>query len=403
MMMALSISLSGTLAASQEAVEPETAAETAAPADEPASAAQATPDLDAPQTEQDSVDRIYQEISELLTEEGRPVTPGDTAVADKLADLATRCGVLANNVRSDDARAVLLSCQARVIAALTQLDPADLAATEKAEEQFKHLRETGEQIRSLARPDSQPASDYWKLTADLAEISRSKASIGLRQSLARQMLGDYIDHYAKSQQAGDFVIDARLSLASLLDECGNQQAAAEQLEAIGEVDQASPRFPAYSRLENRAQRIGKAIQIEGVTTSAQRWRLSEQEGRPVLVHVYSDSVESSLKMIDAIRSSLTTQTLGGFRIVSLRVGNAIPGSPTPPWPTLSVDLQPGGVIEQMGVDALPTLAWIDQRGHLASIGHTLAVIDRIPVEPKADEPAEELEFAEPGDDAKKDE
>ena len=97
----------------------------------------------------------------------------------------------------------------------------------------------------------------------------------------------------------------------------------------------------------------------------------------MLIHVYADRVEPSVRMIDVISRSIVEGSLSGITVVSLRVGEPVASSAAPPWPTLPVELEPKGVLDQLGVAALPTLAWLDEKGRLASIGTTPAVLDQL--------------------------
>lgn len=137
------------------------------------------------------------------------------------------------------------------------------------------------------------------------------------------------------------------------------------------------------------------------------WSSTDHIGKPVLIHVYADSVDPSVRMIDAISRRIVEGTLSGIAVVSLRVGDPVAGSSTPLWPALPVELEPGGVLDHLGVEALPTLAWLDAEGKLASIGTTTAVLDQFellqPVEPEEPaDPADAEPAIEPGEESDED-
>ncbi len=326
--------------------------------------------------------RLREELSALLDADGRAAAGADGSDENRLAGLATRCAVLANSVQSQQARAVLLDCQARANASLAQL-AAD-GPEQTRQRRLQQLRSAAEKIRALEVPTAQPAADYWVLLADLAEAVDLGDSVGPRQVLARRLLTAYLDKHRGSRAGREYVIDARLSLAHLLDERGDQRGAMRQVEAIGELPEDSPRLLEVERLTARAARIGKAVQFEGVTTGLEVWRLSDHAGQPVLLHLYADAVQPSLDMIDQITDAIAARALGGFRVVSLRVGEPVAGSKTAPWPTIPIGLEPGGVVDKLGIDALPTLVWIDADGEVASIGHALAVLEQAPAREDGD-------------------
>ncbi len=320
--------------------------------------------------------RQRQELDLLLTAEGLAVSGAEDADDHRLADLATRCEVLANSVQSQQARAILLDCQARAYAALAQIQTDETG--QPSQRRLQQMRSAVDKLRKLDVPIAKPLADYWLLLADLADDAQSDASVASRQALAEQRIKAYLEQYQDHELVRDDVIDARLSLAQLLDQRGDQVLAKEQIDAIGPLPESSPRRPQIDRLLASASRIGMTVELEGVTTQLKLWRLSEHLGKPVLLHVYADAVEPSVAMIDQITQAIIDQSMGGSTIVSLRVGEPVTGTRTAPWPTLPIGLESGGVLEQLSIDALPTLVWIDAQGKVASIGHTAAVLDQMP-------------------------
>lgn len=340
--------------------------------------------------------RLRDELTALLTAEGRAAA-GAQGGTTKLAGLATRCEVLANSAESDPARAMLLACQARANAALAEIEadgPDDARVL-----RLQKVRSAAEKIRALEMPGINSSADYWLLLADLSDAAHSDARVTSKQALAEQLMLGFLEQHAENPGAADYVIDTRLSLARLLDQSGDQAGVTEQLDAIGKLPSDSPRQAEIERLRTRVARTGKQVDFEGVTTRLDVWRLSDHLGQPVLIHIYADPVESSVAMISGIERAIKAQKLGGAVVVSLRVGEAVEGSPRALWPTLPTDLKPDGPLEQLGVDALPTLVWINSRGRIASIGNTLAVLQQMPSEApeqEPDEPEVRDEAGEPG-------
>lgn len=324
--------------------------------------------------------RLKSELDAMLTAEGRAAPSAADGEDNPLAGLATRCALLANSAQSLQARAILLDCQARANAALAQVE-AD-ASSQTYQRRLQQLRSAAEKLRQLEVPIAQPSADYWLLLADLADTAQLSAGIASRQALAEELLSAYLEAYRDNELAREYVIDARLSLAQLMDQRGDQAQALAQLEAIGDLPADSPRKTEIDRLTASAQRVGKSIDIEGVTTQLKVWRLSQHAGHPVLIHIYADAVEPSVAMIDSITQAIAQESLGGCTIVSLRVGEPVSGARLAPWPTLPIGLEEGGVLDQLGIDALPTLVWIDAQGKVASIGHTTRVLDQVPQAPR---------------------
>lgn len=322
-----------------------------------------------------SAKRFEAELAALLQPDGQiDAAQGDDALS-KLASLATRCGILANSAMQDEARLVLLGYQARALAALVTLDQGDDQDTPNWVDQ---LTITAAQIAALAQlPGASPAADYWSLIAERAAPTTQQLSLAQQQGLAERALRAYIDAHGDDPIATEYVLDTKLSLATLLDQRGEQQEVAALLDQIGELPPGSPRLNEVNRLRDSVARVGNLIAFELISTQLARWRVSDHAGKPVLIHVYADQVDASVRMIDVVSRSIVEGSLGGIAVVSLRVGEPVPGKASAPWPTLPVPLERGGVLDQLGVTALPTLAWLDQEGKLFSVGTNSAVLDQL--------------------------
>lgn len=334
--------------------------------------------------EQAAAEALRQELEQVLSADGRAKTL-ESIEDQHLAALAEQSEDLAGRVESDQARSVLLDNAARANAALAQVEGEAPAQDRNA--RLQSVRNQSDRLRTLDLPNANASADYWQLLADLADTTHSGAAIDARQALAEQLLEGFIDHYAQDKPARDYVIDARLALAQLMDDRGDQAGVKKQLEAIGPLPGTSPRREELDRLSASTQRIGQPIQFEAVSTRAQAWRLTDHRGQPVLIHVHADTIDASVKLIDDIKQAIAAKSLGGARVVTLRVGDAVAGTPLTPWPTLPIDLEPGGVVDQLAISALPTLVWIDDQGRIASVGHTRAVLDQMPAAKSQEEQA----------------
>lgn len=319
-----------------------------------------------------SARRFEVELDALLLSDGQL----DVAQADalnKLRSLATRCGILANSALHDEVRLLLLGYQARALAAIASLESVD---QRQDAGRMQQLHDTAQQIAALALPGAAAKADYWLLVAEMGQVASSKKSPTRQRADIERSLATYIDSYRDDAQADEFLLDTRLSLAQLMDQRGAQRDAGRQLAQIGKLAEDSPRLGEVKRLRESIARLGSPITIESISTQLATWRSSDHLGKPVLIHVYADSVDPSVRMIDVINRSIVEGTLSGIAVVSLRVGEPIASTLAPPWPTLPVQLETDGVLDQLGVTALPTLVWLDAQGRLASIGTTAAVLDQ---------------------------
>jgi|GEM_PF-2374874 len=348
--------------------------------------AQEKADEDALASELASAQRIKEELDAALLPDGRVGGDEQDEVVTRLANLATRCSVLANSAVHDQTRLVLLGYEARALAALAPLEEPN-ADDPLGQRRLKKLRSITDELRELDLPNAVSAGDYWQLCADLAEASQAEGSVPARQALAEELLAGYIEAHANRPGASEYLVDTRLSLARMLDERGDQRGVAKQLDALGKLPEDSARQPEIKQLRVSVERLDKPIGFEAVTTRLEVWRSADFAGKPVLIHIYADTVEPATQMIDTIQRAIGEGSLSGIAIVSLRVGEPVADTPMPPWPTLPVQLEQGGVLDQLGVTSLPTLAWLDGQGRLVSIGHTAAVLTQRPVP----EPEPELE------------
>ena len=351
-------------------------------ADAEAEAEQAALAQAALESELASARRFEAELEALLLADGQLDTAQDDAQT-KLTSLATRCGILSNSAMHEEVRLVLLGYQARALAALASIPPEG-----DDPGQAEQLNDVAQQIAAIDLPGAAPAADYWLLIADMIRQMPNKQASTKRLVRTEQALNIFIRKYEQDPDAAEYLVDTRLSLAQLLDQRGAQRGVAEQLKQIGELPEDSPRLGESNRLRERIAKWQTPIAFESLSTQLVNWNSTDHIGKPVLIHVYADSVESSVRMIDVISRRIVEGSLSGIAVVSLRVGDPVAGSSTPPWPALPVQLEPGGVLDQLGVTALPTLAWLDSEGRLASIGTTAAVLDQLEsIQP--DEPEEE--------------
>jgi len=301
-------------------------------------------------------------------------------VRAKLAELATRAGLLLRSTAVPAARFTLLQTQARIYNALAQ-DAAARGEELDTTRRLRQLRSTGQYLRQVDRPEADATGSYWVLLADLADTNRTEAPVEARQLLAREVLSAYIAEFAEDQAGADFVLDARLALARLLDQSGDQRRVAEQLATIEPVDRADPRRRELELLQASVARIGKPVELDLETTRGLRWRLGEHGDGPVLIHIFADGSVGNAEMIQGLMEKIARSSRGGFTVVSLRVGPEVKGGAAAAWPTLVATGRERQVLEQFGVASAPTLVWLDARGRIAAVGQTLEVFDRLPLAP----------------------
>ncbi|MEM9346789.1 MAG: hypothetical protein AAGB26_09255 [Planctomycetota bacterium] len=354
------------------------AAESAEPAPENEQAVEepdeALADQAALDSELASAQRFEAELEELLKANGQLDTARDDDAFTKLLSLATRSGIMANSAMHDEARLVLLGNQARALAALASLEP---ELPDQNINRLQQLVEVARQIGELDLPGARATADYWSLIADVAGLASAQDAAAQRQAFAELAFQSFIETHAEDEHAAEFVLDTRLSLAHLMDRRGAQAKAGEQLELIGKLPEESPRLQEAKQLSDSIARLGTPINIESISTELIEWRSSDYAGKPILIHVYSDGVDASVRMIDVISRSIVEGKLSGIAVVSLRVGDPVANAAAPLWPTLPVQLEPNGVLDQLGVTALPALAWLDEKGKLASIGTTATVLNQL--------------------------
>lgn len=295
----------------------------------------------------------------------------------QLTELATRAGLLLLSTDVPTVRFVLLQTQARAYNALAQ-DAAQRGEELETTRRLRQLRTTGQSLRRVDRPEADATGSYWVLLADLADANRADAPVEARQALAREFLHAYVDQFDQDQAGQGFVLDARLALARLYDQSGDQRAVARQIVAIDSLGRDDPRRRELELLRASVARIGRAVELELATTRGLGWRLENYRDGPVLVHIFADGSVGNAEMIQELTRKIARSARGGFTVVSLRVGPEARGSKRPAWPTLIATGRERQVLGQFGVSSSPTLVWLDSTGRIAAVGQTLEVFDRIP-------------------------
>lgn len=335
------------------------------------------------QAEADQLDAarsLADALDQILDLRGMMIANGSADQRDLLIELATRAGLLTRSTTSTAARFLLLQTQARAYNAL-----ATEAGARNEELEFtrrlRQLRSTGQLLRAMDEPIEAPSTGaYWVLLADLADTNRGDSAVEDRQALAREILAGYIESFEDDSAAADLLIDARLSLAWLHDQSGNQVAVADQLSRLADLPAPDPRSRSVDALRASLDRIGRVVELDTVTTSGSRWRLSDYDDGPVLLHLYADGAAGNDLVFDGLMRKIARSARGGFTVASLRVGPAVNGSRLPAWPTLVVPGREVELLQTLGVTAAPTFVWIDRHHRIAAIGQTLEVFERRPTD-----------------------
>lgn len=329
------------------------------------------------------------ELSGLVGSDGLPVELGNAEVRDALRDVATRCDLLSHGAGEPQALRVLAETQARAHNALVQ----DAAAHGNASDVARgltQLRHAANRLAGLEVPGADAVGAYWRMLADLIDVNRTVAEPHSRRLIARELFAHYVGNYAEDAEqdpaASAYLADVRVALARMLDEAGRQQ---DAVDALGDLASAEPGDERYEQVRGvvaRHRRIGGPVAFELMGPTGQPWRVADQAGRPLLIHLYQHGVEPTAGSVQALRRAIAQARHGGFAVVSIHVGAVEPGQALPPWPTLVLEPGSRGVLDALGVDAVPAYVWLDAEGRLASIGRTPEVVARVPV---AEEPAAE--------------
>ncbi|MEM9415598.1 MAG: hypothetical protein AAGA29_09005 [Planctomycetota bacterium] len=342
---------------------------------------------------------LERELASLLGPDGLPVELGPGPVRDALKDVATRCDLLAHSSAQPVALEILVASQARVYNALVQ-DAAAHGESVEVARGLSQLRDAANRLSDLETPDAAAAGAYWLMLADLIDANRTIADRADRRVFVRELLSRFVEDFAgqavdpeaepaPTDTAG-YILDARVALARLLDEAGEQQAAYDALGPLAEVTAEDARYEQVRPVLARHAVIGSEVAIELPTATGQDWRLADAAGQPVLIHVFAQGMGDSGDSIAALRRSIALARLGGYSVVSLHIGELVPGRPLPPWPTAVVAPERRALLDALGVDAVPMYVWIDHAGRVASVGKTLDVVRRFP-EPPEDSSAPEAD------------
>ena len=319
-----------------------------------------------------------QESLALLLEAQGLLTPEDEP--GPLVQIQALCSLTLRIADDPQAQRLLLELQARVFSALAQHAVANGRSVQAAH-RVRDMRTAAQQLAQTQAPDADLAGAYWLLLADMVDANRTIFDLAGRRTFARESLGRYLSrHDPESNSASDYVIDVRLSLAQMLDESGDQPAAAEVIAPLGDLSLDPAREAQLQALEQRQALIGREIDLAlPAMRSKQDWLSADQLGQPLLIHVYAEGIGESADSVDRMQTAVRDMGSGGFAIVSLHVGQVAPGQALPPWPTAMVLPQQASVLDELGVDAVPAWIWLDEQGVVTSVGKTLEVLTHQPV------------------------
>lgn len=335
---------------------------------------------------------LERELSGLIGPDGLPIALGPGPVREALRDVATRCELLAHGTGEPIALEVLYASEARVYNALVQDaaahgEPVDVARG------LAQLRDAARRLGDLDTPSAATAGAYWQMLADLIDANRTIDNAADRRVLVREMVSRFVEEYGdvpgQDGPDSEYVLDARVALARLMDEAGQQQAAIEALGPLTDLSEDDPRYEQVQAVVAHHALLGREVELELPASDGGAWRLSDHAGKPVLVHVFAQGVGDSGESVPALRRGIAEARLGGYAVVSLHVGTLIPGRALPPWPTALVEPGRRGVLDALGVDAVPMYVWLDHAGRVAAIGRTLDVVRQIPAPPPAGDASSE--------------
>lgn len=328
---------------------------------------------------------LSRELAPLLGPDGLPRTLGDAQVRADLRGVATRCDLLLRSLTDPSALQRLYETQARVHNALVQDAAAHGEAVEVARGLGK-LREAAARLADLEDDSSAAAGGYWQMLADLIDANRTIDNAADRRVFVRELLSRYVEDYgeleALTPETTDYVLDARVALARLLDEAGEQRAA---LDALGPIAQAEDEHqPEHERqgevrsVIDRGRTVGRPLELDLPLAAGGRWSLADQAGEPVLLHYYAPGHGDAPEAIAALSRAIEDAELSGFSIVSLHVGAVTDETHLPPWPLAVVGGPERQALAAAGLASVPMYVWIDADGRVAAIGKTLEVIRRFP-------------------------
>lgn len=339
---------------------------------------------------------LSSELAPLLGPDGLPIVLGDAQVRADLRGVATRCDLLLRSLTDPSALQRLYETQARVHNALVQDAAAHGEAVEVARGLGK-LREAAGRLADLEGDSSAAAGGYWQMLADLIDANRTIDNTADRRVFVRELLSRYVEDFGEVEGLGpetaDYVLDARVALARLLDEAGEQRAA---MDALGPIAQAEDeRQPEHQRqgevrsVIDRGRTVGRPLALDLPLAAGGRWSLADASGEPVLLHYYAPGHGDSPETLAALSRAIEDADLSGFTVVSLYVGAVSEETALPPWPLAVVGAGERQALAAAGLASVPMYVWVDADGRVTAIGKTLEVVRRFPRPAAVDSPEED--------------
>lgn len=379
------------------------------PADQPRTDAAAKPmeDVTSSMDVDRQIEALRRELDALLTPAGLPAED-DADTREQLEAIASRSGDVQRQAVPGESQTQAANVQLRAYNALAQEAQVEKRSVD-AGFRVQQLRHAAKQANEAAREGGREGGgktqgrlvgDFWLLLADLIEINAGGGDLRWeeqRQAAAIEKLNAFVTGHAEAEggEKGEggagadghaMLIQTRVALAELLARAGRNEAACDQIEALGKALEDLPR-ETRQRLEPAAAAcavIGRVAKLDGLQRNpandlvqnaedaegkggesrGEPWSLASLRGKVVVLSMFDASTEDAVPWREAPDRTPALAwvfvAVGGGDVSASGVG-----------PAVRVSRE---AAERLGVRSLPAYVVIDREGHIVAVGGTRAVV-----------------------------
>lgn len=196
----------------------------------------------------------------------------------------------------------------------------------------------------------------------------------------QKKLKDFVAKYPSSLLSAE----AMFQLANIDDYLGDVEAATAVYRKIVTDYPDAPMAPRAQGAVMRLTSVGKPIKFEGTNLAGDAFKLSQLQGKTVLIHFWATWCEPCKAEFEELQRLHTKYGKDGFEVVSVSVDESKESVETYlkenrlPWLHLYAEggLEGSPLAAQLGVIALPTMIMIDREGKMIERGLSLTQVER---------------------------
>ncbi len=211
-------------------------------------------------------------------------------------------------------------------------------------------------------------AEYMMIGSEYALRQTPDADFAEVQKWYLETLIDFVDRYPRMPESAQAMLQLALS----------KEFEDKESEALGYYKKAAEAFPGSDTSEKaegavrRLESVGQVIDLQGLSIDGKPFKLSQLRGRPVVLHYWATWCEPCKQDMKLLRGLQARYQKAGLQLVGVNVDATremakgfLKETPLP-WIQLFDDggLESSDLAKAFGVQTLPTMMLIDERGRV---------------------------------------